>query len=195
MKQPRVFAKSMILDAAFSLLREKGLKAVTAREIAKRLGSSTMPIYSHMKSLEDLEKELRIQAVKLLEDYQRRPFTAEKLMNVSIGYVAFARDEKQLFRYLFLDSPIIPEEGDPATMRESFYSRFGDEGGEAEVLRELPDKSQENLMRNSHIYTHGLAMMVCGGIMGPWSDERIQSCLMDAGQAFYMLELQKGAGE
>ncbi len=188
MKQPRVFEKSMVLDAAFEILREKGWRSVTAREIAKRLGSSTMPIYSHMKSLDDVGRELQRRAAGLLEDYQKREYSGEKLLNISIGYVAFARDEKQLFRYLFLDYPEKGEEDSQIDMRETFAQRFELQEQEMSMLMQMDAKAQENLMRNTHIYTHGLAMMVNGGVLEPWSDERIQRCLMDAGLAFYLLE-------
>jgi AcrR family transcriptional regulator len=103
MSMPRhtMFSKEQIIDAAFELIREIGWKQVTARSIANHLGSSTMPIYSRMKSLFDLEKELKTRAHKMLRDYQYFAYTENPLLNLAVGYVAFAREEKQLFRFLY----------------------------------------------------------------------------------------------
>lgn len=187
MKQPRVYSREMVIDGAFELLRSKGRSAVTAREIAKQIGSSTMPIYSHMKSLADLEDDLVQKSLNLLQKYQQRSYTQETLLNISIGYVVFARDEHELFSYLFLNSQ--PEqESSQSSMRESFFSMFSEETPELEALYALQPESQERLMRNTHIYTHGLAMLAHMNMLGPWYTDKIIECLNDAGQAFYVLE-------
>ncbi len=68
MTQRTFFTKEMIVDAAFQLTREKGWGAVTARNVARRLGSSTMPLYSSMKSMEDIEAEVRRRLEARLRD-------------------------------------------------------------------------------------------------------------------------------
>jgi len=59
MRQPKVFSREQVIDTAFNLIRKNGWGSVSARSIAKELGSSTMPIYSNMNSLEELEQELK----------------------------------------------------------------------------------------------------------------------------------------
>ncbi len=188
MKQPRVFSRGMVIDGAFELLRTRGRRAVTAREVAKQIGSSTMPIYSHMKSLDDLEVDLRQKTLDLLKEYQQRTYTPEALLNISIGYVVFARDEPELFKYLFIESRPRQEENKQISMRDAFFSSFTEESPEMKVLKQMSPEAQEQLMRNTHIYTHGLAMLAHMNMLGPWDTDRIVSCLNDAGQAFYMLE-------
>ena len=191
MKQPRVFAREQVIDAAWELIREHGWKQVTARSIAGHLGSSTMPIYSHMKSLDDLEKELKDRSRKLMHDYQMRDYTGNPVLDIAVGYVVFARDEKQLFRFLFLDRPDVRESEDVLQMRDSFYEQFGSQETEDEMISGMSPKAQEGLIRNSHIFSHGLAMMVNAGIIHPCANEMIRGYLEDAGEAFYLLELRK----
>ncbi|MDO9533856.1 MAG: TetR/AcrR family transcriptional regulator [Bacillota bacterium] len=105
MKQPSVYSQSQIFDATFELIREQGWSGISTRAIAKKLGSSTMPIYSHVRSVEELEKELLTRSRSLLKDFQERPYTEHALLNLAFGYVAFARDEKHLFRFLYLERP------------------------------------------------------------------------------------------
>ena len=56
MIQPSVYSRQQIVDAAFELIREEGWPAVSTRAIAKKIGSSTMPIYSHVRSVDELKK-------------------------------------------------------------------------------------------------------------------------------------------
>lgn len=191
MKQPRVFEKEQVIDAAWELIREHGWKQVTARSIAKRLGSSTMPIYSHMKSLDDLEFELKERSRKLMHEYQTQNYTGNSVLDIAVGYVVFARDEKQLFRFLFLDRPDVRESEDVLQMRDSFNEQFGARETDDEMISGMSERGQEGLIRNSHIFSHGLAMMVNAGIIQPCTNEMIRRYLEDAGEAFYLLELRK----
>ena len=45
------FTKDEIVSAAFGIVREGGEDALTAREVAKRLGSSTSPIFTVFSEL------------------------------------------------------------------------------------------------------------------------------------------------
>ena len=102
MTQPTTYTREMVVGAAFELIREEGWSSVSARSIAKRLGSSTMPIYSQLRSISEVERALQIRARALLRDFQKRSWTENGRLNMAFGYVAFARDEKNLFRFLYL---------------------------------------------------------------------------------------------
>ena len=49
---PKVtFTKEDVIQAAFEIVQKRGVKLFTARRIAKKLKSSTAPVYSHFKSM------------------------------------------------------------------------------------------------------------------------------------------------
>lgn len=91
-----------IVKAAFEVVRRGGIETLSARAIAKELNSSTMPIYSYLKSMKDLEAYLMEEACAIALKYQTTPHTNDTFMDMAIGYVMFARNEKHLFR-LFND--------------------------------------------------------------------------------------------
>ena len=45
-----------VVMAAFELVREKGLAGLSAPAVAKKMGCSTMPIYSHFENMQALEE-------------------------------------------------------------------------------------------------------------------------------------------
>ncbi len=186
MAQPTTFTRERIVEAAFELTREEGWEAVTVRSIAKRLGSSTMPIYSHFRSIEEVEGAVRIRARALLVEFQGRAWTPEALLNLAFGYIAFARDEAKLFRFLFIDrADVIGEEG-MGNMRRSFVDQFGDDTAQADALASLGPDGQAALMQHTWIFTHGLAVLVNAGSLRDCSDETILRLLSNAGEAFYL---------
>ena len=194
MTQRATFTKEMIVEAAFFLTREKGWGEVTARTIAQRLGSSTMPLYSTLKSMEEIEKEVRKKAEELMHDYQRRPFTEEKLMNSAVGYVVFARDEPNLFRFLYVDRPLtqLPQESrqkanGPAADVDSV-------GGVVDLASQAATALRDPAILKSWAFTHGLASLISGKVID-LPTERIASLLLEAGGAFYLFaEMQKKEG-
>ena len=188
MKQPRVYSRNQVIDAAFALLRDKGWSAVTTRAIARQMGASTMPIYSHVSSVDDLEAELRVRARSLLQECQLTRYTEHALLNLAFGYVAFARDEKQLFRFLYLDRPTTLELGGTASVAESLLTQFGAESEVGKALAEIGTAGQETLIRYTWVFTHGLAMMVNAGALESSTDDIILQYLQDSGTAFYAWE-------
>ena len=98
--------KDEIINAAFDIVRKDGFCNLNARAIAKKLGVSTQPIFSNFKNMEDLRMEIIKKASSLyfymLEEEEKSgkypPYKAR-----GMGYIRFAKEEKNLFRLLFMD--------------------------------------------------------------------------------------------
>ena len=110
-----------LLEAAVDLIRESGADALNARTLAKRAGVSTQPIFTHFAGMQDLKNACLQRAVNLYEKRIReevaadpdRPFRA-----MGMGYIRFAREEKELFRWLFMgdgtkEASHLPESTEP----------------------------------------------------------------------------------
>ena len=160
LKQPSVYSYEQIIDAAFELVREQGWSGVSTRAIAKKMGSSTMPIYSNVRSVEELQKEVQQKARELLKKFQKQPYTEHVLLNLAFGYVVFARDEKNLFRFLYLEKPERLDLEDVSGMKESFFAQFGEQSEQVKALSKMQEPGQEAVIQYPWIFTHGLAMLV-----------------------------------
>ena len=104
---PKVkFLKEEIIEAAVNITREKGISAVTAREVGAALGVSSRPLFTYFNSVDELKKEVFIYAENLYKDYVERglqmPIPA---LGVGIQFVKFAKTEPELYRYIFLTPP------------------------------------------------------------------------------------------
>ncbi len=185
MAQRQTFTREKILDAAFTLVREKGWRSGTARSIAKALGASTMPIYSSVRSMEEVAQELGSRSYLLMQDYQKRSYTDNPMLNLAVGYVMFARHEPNLFRFMYQEKPFPVAVQDVQRQAEFMNRSFSSVPGVREGLDDIPGGPASPLVLNSWIYTHGLASMVSNGVLNI-TDEQIAQLLNDAGGAFYL---------
>ena len=186
METQNSYTKEKIIEAAFALIRKKGRSALSARNIAKELGSSTMPIYSYVNSIKELEQQLLEKARLLLKEYQTRNYTEHVLLNLSFGYVVFARDEKYLFRFLYQDNPNKFEMQKLDTIKNMLINDFGEESEQIKALKGIEGVGDEASVKYPWIFTHGLATMVNSEMLTVCSDELLIKYLKDAGAAFYI---------
>ena len=104
----RKASREQIIDAAVAVLRDDGFSAVNARSVAKKLGCSTQPIYFSFKNMDELKAALTERAIELHTQRVRDSLRAHegsdsRYSSYGMGFVKFAAEEKQLFRWLYLE--------------------------------------------------------------------------------------------
>ena len=113
---PKVkITKAEIVTVTLDLLRREGEDAMNARSIASALGCSTQPVFSNFASMEELQYAVLNAAYKFYHGFLMREAAsgAYPLYKAyGMAYVRFAREEKELFRALFMcdrkGQPLIP---------------------------------------------------------------------------------------
>lgn len=173
---PKVkFTREDVIKAAFAVVEDQGLKALTARSIASILGSSTAPVYQHFSKMDELALEVIRKTQKLLLDYTSRPYTDRIFLNMGTGVAMFACKHSMLYRALLL-------EGD----------NYGDVVGEflgileVEMRKDkrftnLSDSERHKLLEKMWTFTHGLASLICVGLIKDCGQEYIIRTLLDVG--------------
>lgn len=96
-------SREAIINAAIDVLREGGAMAINARSIAKKLECSTQPIYQSFQNMDDLKEAMTQQAIALHTQYVRNNNSDTQYSCYGMGFVEFAKKEKYLFRWLYLD--------------------------------------------------------------------------------------------
>ena len=108
MPASKKITRDAIIDGAFAVLRAGGFSAVNARSIAKELGCSTQPIYLSFRNMDELKAALATRAVeahvsRVRSSLSRNDGTHSRYADYGIGFIRFAEQEKQLFRWLYLE--------------------------------------------------------------------------------------------
>lgn len=108
-RQPR-FSKEDIVAAGLRIVRASGYEAVSARSLGKELGTSSSPMFTMFKDMNEVMAAIRTAAEKAftarmegVTDY----FPAFKEFGLRL--VAFAKEESYLFQMLFMGKSARPE--------------------------------------------------------------------------------------
>ncbi len=119
-----------------------------------------------------------------MHGYQRRRFSADRLLSAAIGYVAFARDEKHLFRFLFVDRPLAVTRSAGQREKPGLAKDAIALGGVVDLTDQAATAMQDSRVLKSWAFSHGLASLISSGVID-LPDERIASLLLEMGAAIY----------
>jgi AcrR family transcriptional regulator len=97
------FTKEEMVEAAMRVVRAKGIDGLTAKTMADELGTSTQPVFTAFGSMDTVKQKIYAATVRVYDNYvdagmkEKIPF-----FGVGMQYIRFAREEPELYRFLFL---------------------------------------------------------------------------------------------
>lgn len=153
------YTKEEILAAAYDLTREKGIDAVAAREVGKRLNTSSSPIFTIWSSMDALKEDVRMLAKHNYRKYMADIFDySPSFKEFGMRCVSFAAEEPNLFRLLFLTER---EEHSPyVRFKQEFESIFIPLVDEIQNQFGLSKSDAEDLLSQMIIFANGIAAYV-----------------------------------
>ena len=180
-----IFNKVQIIDSSLRIVKEKGFKQLSAREVARELISSTRPVYENFQSMDALKKTVLQKMVDLLYEYVTRQYTKNAFLNTGVGYTLYARDHKEFFRAIFL------EDNDSNGIIDELLRKLDKEIVKVPELQKLSHAGRKDLLKKGWIYTHGFAVMVFSGYIKNNHDDYIIKTLSESGAVFIEDALRK----
>lgn len=175
---PKVkITKEKIISTSLALVQEEGDVALNARAIAKRLGCSTQPIFSNYASMEKLRYEVIKKADQVYQQYiaigmkdpKYPPYKAS-----GIAYIKFAKEERELFKLLF--------------MRDRSQEEVKDDYESIAPLLQIISNNMHISKEDAYlfhmamwVYVHGIATMIATSYL-EWDINRIEQMVSDAYQ-------------
>lgn len=157
---PRIrYTKEQMTDVALSLVRREGAAALTARALAEELDTSTQPVFTCFGSMDEAKREVKSAAQLLFREYIKKGLATDvPFFGVGMQYIAFAKDEPQLYRLLFLNgdggiSDAVKELG--ATVREPLTRIYHLTAEEADLF-----------FRDMWLVVHSIAALTVSGDCG-----------------------------
>lgn len=175
-----IFSKETIINKAFELFKEEGIDSISARNVAKALNCSPAPIYSSVGSMDILKDELVNKAKKLFMSYITTQRTKIKFLDIGMGFVIFAREERKLFSNIFLIESL-----ERALMTE-FLDLIHDEIKKDNRFFHLSEDERNELFMNCWIFLNGLGTLIATGfIKNPTDDYIKQKLLVNPAKLLY----------
>lgn len=117
--------RNALVEAGYALARARGPEAVVLREATRQAGVVPNAAYRHFASRDDLLQAVRERALEALATaierelagldpmMKRKAFARASLRAVGLGYLAFAAEERGLFRTAFTPTGAPPSEPRP----------------------------------------------------------------------------------
>lgn len=101
---PKVkYGREDIVGAAYEIVRERGILALNARDVARRLTCSTQPVFHWFRDMDELKAEVYGRAEAA---YSTALFRGAEhpipFLGIGLAYIRFADREPHLFHLLFL---------------------------------------------------------------------------------------------
>lgn len=164
-------SKEKIIDAAVDVIRRGGQSALNARNLAKRLGCSTRPIYLAFKGMDGVKKAAAVKITRVFEEFIAREVVSGRYpvyKSYGMAYIRFALEERELFKSAF--------------MTEQTQKTDSGYGGVIDAVMKTTglDRERAELFHlENWIFVHGLASMVATGFTA-FDEETFQKVLTDA---------------
>lgn len=151
------YTRDEIITIAYELVREQGVEALTAREVAKRLGTSPSPIFALFRDMEELKAAVKERAAACFGSYMadaERYYPAYKRRGMQ--WVKFAQEEPLLFQMMFMQD-MHGVDLDTALRRIPFDT----DTDIAIIMQDYRATRQqaEHLFRQMWIYTYGMCTL------------------------------------
>lgn len=154
MARTAVLSKEQILESSFKLVNRVGLEKITVRLIAKELGTSTAPIYTQYKKMDEIKEDLTRYVDNQLMTHLQGDYTDDSFLNIGAGLLTFAYNNPKIFQTYYLTKGSLP------SYMSKNYSMFIEYMKKNSFLALLEDKRLESLIDDMWVYTFGLATII-----------------------------------
>ena len=111
-----MFTREEIVQAALDIVSERGIEALTARELGVKLGSSARPLFTVFKNMEELHEAAMARFEACAPDGMEN---APIFKQVGMRMVLFGMREPKLYQLLFM------EENTTAASFDDLFNRLG----------------------------------------------------------------------
>lgn len=152
------YKKEEITSVAFELVRENGYDMLTARDLAKKLNTSTRPIFTAFENMDELKKQIIYKTAALFEEYKTNEIKKEEYPEYKasgMAYIRFAKEEKNLFKLLFMR--------DRTSEKDIEELSFSDEVDLITQTLSLSTEDATNFHIKMWIVVHGFATILATG--------------------------------
>lgn len=179
--------KDVILESALQMLIRDGYSSVNIKTLAAEIGCSTQPIVWHFENMEGLRSALyeyaRAYAASSASSVSGN--AVEGFEAVGAAYVRMAVNEPNLFRYLYLGEA-------PSSQKYNVKDIATGHHNDATVKKiceqtGLKRASVLRYIRNTIIYSHGIATLVATGMFTA-TEKEMMKMINNAADGFLLAE-------
>lgn len=182
------FNSENIIETAFEIAKENGFSAITARSVAKRLGSSVAPIYVNFETIENLIEAVVQRVFAISNELMAKQTGPNIFENIGKASLEFARQYPVLFRELTMQ----PNQymASYETVEKTMLEAMADD----EAMRDWTMEERKRLLFKMRVFQTGLSAMVANGHIPSWLNEKsVEELFMEIGEDLLLVpKIERG---
>ena len=183
----RKIQKEDIIQESVSIVAKEGINALNARNIAKKLGCSTQPLFYIYENMDDLKKDVMNEIVKIFDIEVLKSETGQlEYKDIGINYIRFAKEEPELFKIMFNRKinegafDFIDLTGSAKTILETISKQTG-----------MSNEDAKQFHLRMWLYVNGIASLAANQTV-EFNDGEIAELLKDQYVSMLLYEVKKG---
>ena len=186
MARKTTISREVILEAALKMLIRDGYASVNVKTLASEIGCSTQPIVWHFENMGGLRQALSDYAMayaakQAASSYENK---LESFEFLGRSYVKMALNEPNLFKFLYLGGNPL---GKPYNLKDIGSSKNKDMIAMIAEQTGLNEEQVIRFVRNTIIYSHGIATMLATGVL-KGTEKEMMEMINNAADAFILNE-------
>ena len=186
MARKTTISKEVILEAALKMLIRDGYASVNVKTLASEIGCSTQPIVWHFENMGGLRQALSDYAMAYAAKQSASSYEnkLESFEFIGRSYVKMALNEPNLFKFLYLGGNPL---GKPYNLKDIGSSKNKEMIAMIAEQTGLNEEQVIRFVRNTIIYSHGIATMLATGVL-KGTEKEMMEMINNAADAFILNE-------
>lgn len=158
------YTREEIVQIALELVAEKGIGALNARNLGAALGTSTRPVFTAFKNMNELTEEVKTAAMHRFDEYAKNdPETGvPAFKNVGLQMILFATEQPKLFQLLYMT------ENEQSVSFDNLLDRLGGTSQKCIdfIMRDygLTLEEAKLLFRSVWMFTFGIGVLIASKV-------------------------------
>ena len=172
------FTRDEIVAAALDMVSERGMEALTARDLGQRLGSSARPIFTAFENMEAVQTEVRKAAMQRFNDYTNTGVHyTPAFKQFGMQMILFAKEEPKLFQLLFMT------ENEKARSFEDIFEELGDMSKLCinVIMKDYQLSEQDAMQLFKHVWIHTFGIgALCAAKVCDFDEKEVSEMLTES---------------
>lgn len=157
------FQREDIILAGCEVVKEAGINAVVAREVARKLGTTTAPIFTYFSTMDELKQAIYENVMEHYLEYICGSLEYEPAFKeFGIRWIQYAKDYPNYYVMLFMEKDL--QKGNSSFMNPDLYKVMEPMRKEVEKGFRLTAENTNKLIQQMVLYAQGIATMIVNGL-------------------------------
>lgn len=161
------YTREAVLQAALQVVRDDGLRAVSARTVARALGASTAPVLASFENMQALTDTVVAALIEELLAAIDATEASDPIRAAAFAMARFTTDHPHYYEALFLHEH--PSPPDWVAIRAGFSGPLGG----SDRFRHLGRRQRDALAWRASVVAHGICIEIWSGRWTRTSDRAI----------------------